>query len=166
MYLKRKKKCSNRASKQRKSSYFWVSSVANSYIHPNLALQFLHITSRTIWRPVNITRSWTLLKVRLTTRLNRYARPKRTDNICISAILFYILRTCSSRESCAKQFAFVRQVGFARNARVQFCTIEVVQEYLSHCYSITLEWYSFVQSDDHYSISPKLLKLQQNKSTT
>lgn len=57
-------------------TYFWLSSVAYSYIHPSFVLQFLHITSRTMWRPVNITRSWMWVYVRLTTRLNSNARPK------------------------------------------------------------------------------------------
>lgn len=57
-------------------TYFWLSSVAYSYIHPSFVLQFLHITSRTMWRPVNMTRSWMWVYVRLTTRLNSNARPK------------------------------------------------------------------------------------------
>lgn len=58
------------------STYFWLSSVAYSYIHPSFVLQFLHITSRTMWRPVNMTRSWMWVYVKFTTRLNSNARPK------------------------------------------------------------------------------------------
>lgn len=58
------------------NTHFWLSSVAYSYIHPSFVLQFLHITSRTMWRPVNMTRSWMCVYVKLTTRLNSKARPK------------------------------------------------------------------------------------------
>lgn len=57
-------------------TYFWLSSVANSYIQPSFVLQFLHMTSRTMWRPVNMTRSWMFVYVKLTTRLKSNARPK------------------------------------------------------------------------------------------
>lgn len=59
-----------------KSAYFWDSSVAYSYIHPSFVLQFLHMTSRTMWRPVSMTRSWMWVYVKLTTRLNSSARPE------------------------------------------------------------------------------------------
>ena len=44
------------------SLYLWVSSVANSYIQPNLFWHFLQWTSRTQWSPVNIIRCSTLLE--------------------------------------------------------------------------------------------------------
>jgi len=51
----------------RPSLYRCVSSVAYSYIQPSLVLQFLHATSRTMCRPVSITRSCTPLYTKFTT---------------------------------------------------------------------------------------------------
>lgn len=45
----------------RPSLYLWLSSVANSYTQPSFASQFLQETSRTMCRPVNMTRSCTSL---------------------------------------------------------------------------------------------------------
>ena len=42
-------------------TYLWLSSVANSYIQPSLASQFLQNTSLTMWRPVSMTLSMTSL---------------------------------------------------------------------------------------------------------
>lgn len=65
--------------------------MAYSYIHPSFVLQFLHITSRTIWRPVNMTRSWMCVYVRLTTRLKSNARPKTTTQLLDSFKIAWIL---------------------------------------------------------------------------
>lgn len=55
--------------------YLWFSSVANSYTQPSLVAQFLQETSRTMWRPVSITRSCTSEYTRFTTLWNKNARP-------------------------------------------------------------------------------------------
>ena len=44
------------------SLYLWLSSVAYSYTQPSFTLQFLHDTSRTMWRPVSIWRTCTSLQ--------------------------------------------------------------------------------------------------------
>lgn len=49
------------------SLYLWLSSVANSYIHPSLVSQLLQKTSRTMCLPVIIILSWMSLYCRLTT---------------------------------------------------------------------------------------------------
>jgi len=85
------------------SAYLWFSSVANSYIQPSFVSQFLHETSRTMWRPVNMTRSWTSLKLRFTTLLNRKALPvapvKRVE---MSS--FLLVRTVSQEAQENKRF--------------------------------------------------------------
>jgi len=72
---------SARSRMTRPSLYLWFSSVANSYIQPSFALQFLQNTSLTMCRPVNITLSCTSLYFRLTTLLNRKARPVAPVNL-------------------------------------------------------------------------------------